>query len=100
MSLPIDGSADHEISVKGLPNLEIGDWTREPLQEPVTNRRGRGPKNRNQRKDLGRENSGPENSRRENLGRENSGRENEDFEMSTTGDEDDRIQYVEKDGVL
>lgn len=41
MSSPIDGSADHEISVKGLPNLEVGDWTRVPVEEPAANKRGK-----------------------------------------------------------
>lgn len=90
MSLPIDGSADHEISVKGLQNLEVGDWTRVPVEEPAAKRRDKGRKKVIQSKNLGQENSGCGNSRRE----------NEDFEMSTLGDEDDRIEYIEKDKVL
>lgn len=29
LSLPIDGSADHELDVKGFEKLEIGDWRRD-----------------------------------------------------------------------
>ena len=29
MSLPVDGSCDHELKVKGFSNLEIGDWTQD-----------------------------------------------------------------------
>ncbi|KAG0137649.1 hypothetical protein HOY82DRAFT_597370 [Tuber indicum] len=32
MTLPIDGSADHELHVKGVAGLEVGDWR---LMEPV-----------------------------------------------------------------
>jgi hypothetical protein len=27
LSLPIDGSADHELDIKGLQEIEVGDWT-------------------------------------------------------------------------
>ena len=27
MALPIDGSCDKELNIKGLDDLEIGDWT-------------------------------------------------------------------------
>ena len=27
MSLPVDGSCDHELKVKGISDIEIGDWT-------------------------------------------------------------------------
>jgi len=26
LSLPIDGTLDHELDIKGLPELEIGNW--------------------------------------------------------------------------
>ena len=29
MSLPVDGSCDHKLKVKGFSNLEIGDWTQD-----------------------------------------------------------------------
>lgn len=38
LSLPIDGSADHEIDIKGFQGLEVGDWRREaevPVNELV-----------------------------------------------------------------
>ena len=27
MTLPVDGSCDHELKVKGISDIEIGDWT-------------------------------------------------------------------------
>lgn len=46
MSLAVDGRTDHELSVKGLENLEIGDWTYAPpppdlLAELKKKRKGR-----------------------------------------------------------
>jgi hypothetical protein len=29
LSLPVDGSADHEIDIKGFEGFEVGDWRRE-----------------------------------------------------------------------
>ena len=29
MSLPIDGTHDHELQVKGIPHLQIGNWRQE-----------------------------------------------------------------------
>jgi len=29
LSLPIDGSSDHELDIKGFSELEIGDWTQD-----------------------------------------------------------------------
>jgi hypothetical protein len=28
LSLPIDGSQDHELSIRDLPNIVVGDWTK------------------------------------------------------------------------
>jgi len=33
MSLPINGVDDHELHIKGLSNLQVGDWRRE--EEPI-----------------------------------------------------------------
>lgn len=35
LSLPVDGSADHELDTKGFAKIEIGDWrsqTDDPLE--------------------------------------------------------------------
>ena len=29
MSLPVDGSCDHELKIKGISDIEIGDWTQD-----------------------------------------------------------------------
>ena len=30
LSLPTDGSQDHELSIRDLPNIIVGDWTKVP----------------------------------------------------------------------
>ena len=34
MSLPVDGSCDHELKVKGISDIAIGDWTQDSKSAP------------------------------------------------------------------
>ena len=34
MSLPVDGICDYELKIKGISDIEIGDWTRDSEAAP------------------------------------------------------------------
>ncbi|KAL0639302.1 hypothetical protein Q9L58_001763 [Maublancomyces gigas] len=75
LSLAIDGSEDKELSVKGIPGLEIGDWTRESPGRS-SNLHGKCPENTvSEIKSLN--------------------ELEEDYEMNIAGDDDECIDYIE-----
>ena len=39
MPLPVDGSRDHEPKVKGISDIEIGDWTQDLEAAPSSGNR-------------------------------------------------------------
>ena len=45
MSLPVGGSCDHELKVKGIPDIKIGDRTQDSEVSPIQARGGNSPAN-------------------------------------------------------
>ena len=45
MSLPVDRGCDHELKVKGVPDIKIGDWTQDSEASPIQTRGGNSPAN-------------------------------------------------------
>lgn len=83
MALPIDGSQDHILSVKGLKALQVGDWTKEPASiETVLSKRS-GVVGGKKKKKLEAAVSTP-------------APEDENNELDSTGDDNQAISYVRK----
>lgn len=86
--------------MKGLQGLEIGDWTQAPIDTTSTEKKnhiaGRKRKTQKQKSKLRTVDNSLSQSH---LSGMVSRRENEDFEMSTKGDDDERVEYVEKDNI-
>lgn len=80
--------------MKGLQDLEIGDWDQVPIDSSAgkgSRVTGQGGKTRKKESTLETDHS--------HLSEMAPIRENEDFGMSAERDEDERVEYVEKDSI-